>query len=49
MTDFIPLLGFGDDAAVLYAAIRAVAPHIKPAHRVSAKEALDKVLQSSAS
>ena len=32
--DFMPLLGFADDAAVLYAAIRAVAPHIKPEHRV---------------
>jgi uncharacterized membrane protein YkvA (DUF1232 family) len=48
VTDFMPLLGFGDDAAVLYAAIRAVAPHIKPEHRVRAKEALDRVLQSSA-
>jgi uncharacterized membrane protein YkvA (DUF1232 family) len=47
--DFIALLGFADDAAVLYAAIRAVAPHIKPEHRVRAKEALDKVLQSSVS
>ena len=45
--DFIPLLGFGDDAAVLYAAIRAVAPHIKPEHRVRAKAALDRMLQSS--
>ena len=44
----MPLLGFADDAAVLYAAIRAVAPHIKPEHRVRAKEALDRVLQSSA-
>jgi uncharacterized membrane protein YkvA (DUF1232 family) len=49
VTDFLPLLGFGDDAAVLYAAIRTVAPHIKPEHRVRAKEALDKVLQSSVS
>ena len=49
VTDFMPLLGFGDDAAVLYAAIRAVTPHIKPEHRVRAKEALDKVLQSSVS
>lgn len=47
--DFIALLGFADDAAVLYAAIRAVAPHIKPEHRVRAKEALDKMLQSSVS
>jgi uncharacterized membrane protein YkvA (DUF1232 family) len=49
VTDFLPLLGFGDDAAVLYAAIRTVMPHIKPEHRVRAKEALDKNLQSSAS
>jgi uncharacterized membrane protein YkvA (DUF1232 family) len=49
VADFMPLLGFADDAAVLYAAIRTVAPHIKPQHRVSAKEALDKVLQSSVS
>jgi uncharacterized membrane protein YkvA (DUF1232 family) len=48
MADFLPLLGFADDAAVIYAAIRAVAPHIKPEHRVRAKEALDRMLQSSA-
>jgi uncharacterized membrane protein YkvA (DUF1232 family) len=46
--DFIAVLGFGDDAAVLYAAIRSVVPHIKPEHRLRAKEALDKLLQSSA-
>jgi uncharacterized membrane protein YkvA (DUF1232 family) len=49
VTDFLPLLGFGDDAAVLYAAIRTVMPHIKPEHRARAKEALDKTLQSSIS
>ncbi|HEY1385305.1 MAG TPA: YkvA family protein, partial [Dongiaceae bacterium] len=47
--DFIAILGFGDDAAVLYAAIRTVLPHIKPAHRERAREALDKLLQSSVS
>ena len=47
--DFIALLGFGDDAAVLYAAIRSVTPHIKPEHRDRAKEALDRLLQSSIS
>ena len=47
LPDFIPLLGFGDDAAVLYAAIRTVLPHIKPAHRAQAKDALDRLLQSS--
>ena len=46
--DFIAILGFGDDAAVLYAAIRMVLPHIKPTHRAQAKDALDKLLQSSA-
>lgn len=47
--DIMPLLGFGDDAAVLYAAIRTVLPHIKPEHRLRAKDALDKLLQSSVS
>lgn len=45
--DMLALLGFADDAAVLYAAIRAVLPHIKPPHRARAKEALDRLLQSS--
>lgn len=45
--DFMALLGFADDAAVLYAAIRMVLPHIKPEHRAHAKEALDRLLQSS--
>lgn len=45
--DFMALIGFADDAAVLYAAVRAVLPHIKPEHRQRAKEALDKLLQSS--
>lgn len=49
MADFMPLLGFADDAAVIYAAIRAVAPQIKPEHRVRAKEALDRMLESSIS
>jgi uncharacterized membrane protein YkvA (DUF1232 family) len=47
--DFLGLIGFSDDAAVLYAAVRAVLPHLKPEHRVRAKEALDKLLQSSVS
>ena len=47
--DFVAIFGFGDDAAVLYAAVRAVLPHIKPAHRAQAKDALDKLLQSSVS
>lgn len=45
--DFMALIGFADDAAVLYAAVRAVLPHLKPQHRIRAKEALDRLLQSS--
>ena len=39
--DFIAVLGFTDDAAVFYAALRTVAPHIKDLHRDRAHEALD--------
>jgi len=45
--DFFALVGFSDDAVVLYAAVRAVLPHLKPEHRGRAKEALDRLLQSS--
>lgn len=45
VSDFLPLLGFADDATVIYAAIRTVLPHIKPEHRLRAKEALDRLLQ----
>ena len=38
--DFIFGLGFTDDMAVLTAAITAVRAHMKPAHRLAAKEAL---------
>lgn len=38
--DFIAGLGFTDDATVLMAAIAAVSPHIRPAHRERADEAL---------
>jgi uncharacterized membrane protein YkvA (DUF1232 family) len=41
--DFIAWLGFTDDAAVLYAAIRTVAPHIKDGHRAQAKTAIDRM------
>jgi uncharacterized membrane protein YkvA (DUF1232 family) len=41
--DFIAWLGFTDDAAVLYAALRTVAPHIKAAHRAQAKTAIDRM------
>lgn len=38
--DFIAGLGFLDDATVLTAAVRSVAPHIKDHHRSRAREAL---------
>jgi len=38
--DFLLLIGFADDAAVLAAAIRMVAIHIKPEHREAAAHAL---------
>jgi len=41
--DFLPWLGFTDDAAVLFAAIRAIAPHITGAHRARARAALDRL------
>jgi uncharacterized membrane protein YkvA (DUF1232 family) len=41
--DFIAWIGFTDDAAVLYAALRTVAPHIKDGHRQQAKAAIDKL------
>jgi uncharacterized membrane protein YkvA (DUF1232 family) len=38
--DFLPLLGFGDDAAVLVTALRMVATNIRPDHREAARQAL---------
>jgi uncharacterized membrane protein YkvA (DUF1232 family) len=38
--DFIAMVGYGDDAAVLAAAIRAVLPYIKDEHREKARAAL---------
>ena len=38
--DIIPVLGYTDDAAVLAAAIRLVAQHIRPEHRDAARRAL---------
>lgn len=40
MPDMLPLLGFSDDAAVLAAAIRMVASHIRPDHRAAARALL---------
>jgi uncharacterized membrane protein YkvA (DUF1232 family) len=38
--DLLPTLGFADDAAVLAAALRLVATHIRPEHRDAARAAL---------
>jgi uncharacterized membrane protein YkvA (DUF1232 family) len=38
--DVLPVLGFTDDAAVLAAAIKLVASHIRPLHRDAARDAL---------
>jgi uncharacterized membrane protein YkvA (DUF1232 family) len=42
--DFIPVLGYTDDAAVLAAAIRLVAKHILPEHRAAARSAIERGL-----
>ncbi len=41
--DFIAALGFADDAAVLYAALKTVAPHITTDHREQARATLDRL------
>ena len=40
--DFLPLLGFTDDAAVLVTALRLVASNIRPDHREAARQALSR-------
>ena len=40
LPDFLPALGFTDDAAVLMATFQLIASHIKPEHREAAKAAL---------
>jgi len=44
--DFLPMLGYSDDAAVLATAIRLVAAHILPAHRDAARAALARGLEA---
>jgi uncharacterized membrane protein YkvA (DUF1232 family) len=41
--DFLPGLGYADDAASLAATLRLVAAHILPEHRTAAAEALQKL------
>ena len=38
--DFVPALGFTDDAAVIAAALQLIAAHIRPEHREAARKAL---------
>jgi uncharacterized membrane protein YkvA (DUF1232 family) len=38
--DYIPVIGYMDDAAVLAAAAKLVTPHIKPEHREAAQRTL---------
>ena len=42
--DMLPLIGFGDDAAVLVTALRMVSSHIRPEHREAAKARMAKGL-----
>jgi uncharacterized membrane protein YkvA (DUF1232 family) len=41
--DIIAWLGFTDDAAVVMAAFRAIAPHIKERHHLQAQAAIDRL------
>ena len=43
--DFLPLIGFTDDAAVLLTALRMVSAHIRPEHREAARAALERIKQ----
>jgi len=46
--DFLPVLGFTDDAAVLMTALKVVTSHMKPEHRDAARAKLEEVKQSAA-
>jgi uncharacterized membrane protein YkvA (DUF1232 family) len=43
LPDFLPVLGFTDDAAVLAGAIKLVMSHIGPEHREAARDALARI------
>ena len=47
--DYIPLIGYTDDAAVVGAAIKIVATHIKPEHRAAAQRTLARLRGEAAS
>ncbi len=44
--DFLPVLGFTDDAAVLITALKMVSSHLKPEHRDAARAKLDEMTQT---
>jgi uncharacterized membrane protein YkvA (DUF1232 family) len=46
--DVLPLVGFTDDAAVLFAAIRLVSGHMREEHRVAARETLARMREGRA-
>ena len=41
--DYLPMIGFADDATALATALRLMASHMKPEHREAAKRALDRL------
>ena len=41
--DYIPVIGYADDAAVLAAAFKVVSSHIRPEHREAARRALERL------
>lgn len=41
--DFLPVLGFTDDAAVLMTALKLVSSHMRPEHRDAAREKLEEL------
>jgi uncharacterized membrane protein YkvA (DUF1232 family) len=41
--DWIPVLGFTDDAAVFMTALSLVGKHLKPRHRAAAKDAVERL------
>jgi uncharacterized membrane protein YkvA (DUF1232 family) len=44
--DYIPVIGYTDDAAVLAAAVKLVTSHIKPEHREAAQHTLERMRQT---
>ena len=44
--DYLPIIGFADDATALATALRMMASHMKPEHREAAKRALDRLARN---